>query len=208
MTSEKNLEPNSQNPEDAVKELKELKDKLFGMDEYIKRRFSELSMEINATSQQLDMAEEGLGKRFGEVLETLGAISYHGTGSTAANTGIELDAVIETTEKAANTIIDAAEKIGGILDDKDRDWSKEEDRDEALSNVGTLLQDILLACSFQDLTGQRIRKALDSIKEIEDDLVATFEQMGVHYDVQEHVQKEVQEAQHSSQDDIDALFSE
>ena len=202
-----NEDNDNQEEAGAIEELRALKQKLGDMDEFIKRRFSELSMEINATSQQLDMAEEGLGHRFGEVLETLGAISYHGTGKTAANTGVELDAVIETTEKAANTILDAAEKISAVIDKGKTDWDSTETRDQALNDVNMYLQDILMACSFQDLTGQRIRKALDSIKGIEDELSTAFEQMGVKYDVSEKFE-ELDNVSQATQDDIDALFSD
>ena len=70
------------------------------------RRFDEISMEINATSQQIDMNEDGMGKRFSEILEILGAINYLGKGESAANTGVELQSVISDTENAANTILD------------------------------------------------------------------------------------------------------
>lgn len=209
MSEEQKFSEDNDNQDEAsaIEELRFLKQKLVDMDEFITRRFSELSMEINATSQQLDMAEEGLGHSFGEVLETLSAISYHGTGQTAANTGVELDAVIETTEKAANTILDAAEKIGTLIDKEQVDWNNGEARDQALNDVNMYLQDILMACSFQDLTGQRIRKALDSIKGIEDELSTAFEQMGVKYDVAEKFE-ELENVSQATQDDIDALFSD
>lgn len=55
----------------------------------------------------------------------------------------ELDAAVETMEEAANTIMDAAEKalVNGS--------------DEAMQNT---LMEIITACNFQDLSGQRIRK--------------------------------------------------
>lgn len=90
--------------------------------QFMSRRFDELSMEINATSQQIDMTEEGLGKRFSEILEILGAISYNGQGLTPANTGVELEAVIEDTEKAANTILDAADRIVERIE-HDEEWN-------------------------------------------------------------------------------------
>ena len=75
-----------------------MKEQMDGMERFVRRRFDELSMEINATSQQLDMAEEGLAGRFSEVLSVISAISFSGNGLTAANTGVELEAVITDTE--------------------------------------------------------------------------------------------------------------
>lgn len=57
-----------------------MKEQLDGMERFVRRRFDEISMEINATSQQLDMAEEGLGSRFSEILNSLSAISFQGAG--------------------------------------------------------------------------------------------------------------------------------
>ena len=195
------------NPDQAVQELKALKAQLSTLETYLARRFAELSMEINATSQQLDMAEEGIGRRFGEVLQTLGSISYSGDGSSPANAGVELDAVIETTEKAANTILDAAEKIVYTLGDGKIDWDNAPARQEALSDIGHNVQDILVACSFQDLTGQRIRKTLESIKNIEEDLVTTFGELGVDI-TRGKTDYEPKADAHASQDDIDALFAD
>ena len=64
------------------------------METFIKRRFDEISMEINATSQQIDMTEDGMAKRFGEILGVMNSISYSRDGTTPANTGVELEAVI------------------------------------------------------------------------------------------------------------------
>lgn len=43
-------------------------------------RFDEISMEINATSQEFDMNDEEHSKQFSEVLEILSAVSFNGEG--------------------------------------------------------------------------------------------------------------------------------
>lgn len=69
---------------------------------------------------------------------------------------IELDEVIQTTEKAANEIMDAADVIlanmGGVSDAK------------AAAAINDAVQNIFNACNFQDLTSQRIRKVIKTIE--------------------------------------------
>lgn len=169
---------------------------------FIARRFDELSMEINATSQQVDMAEEGIARRFGEILEILHAVSFSGDGNTPANAGVELDAVVEMTEKAANRILDAAERIGQKISDN----LDEEQRKAA--HIDEDIEEIFMACSFQDVTGQRIRQTLENLKSIEDRLGTALDKMGITVAKPEGSIENAQIVEAQSQDDIDALFGE
>lgn len=80
----------------------------------------------------------------------------------------ELEAISETTAEATNRIMDAAESIeamvsGGATADK-----------IALTAAATQIYE---ACTFQDLTGQRVRKVVTALHSIEikiDELIATF----------------------------------
>lgn len=184
-----------------------MKSQLANMERFVSRRFDEISMEINATSQQLDMAEEGLAGRFGEILNVLSAINFRGDGATAANTGVELEAVIKTTEDAATHIMDAAERISSRVSKSNLETP--ESRANFLRQTEKDIESILLACSFQDLTGQRIRKILESIQTIEDHISSTLDKLGIHTEpdpmaggIRESTENHV-----SSQNDIDALFA-
>lgn len=197
------------------------------LETFIARRFDEISMEINATSQQVDMAESGIASRFAEILEILGAINYSGGGNSAANTGVELEAVIEDTENAANVILDAADRIVEYVDEE-KDWGDEAIKEDIRQHIKNDIQEILMACTFQDLTGQRIRNTLTNLQNIEERLSSTFERLGIQVEANQdaidaHVhkaanQKEIDnllnsESSSSSEDDgtsdqgdIDALF--
>lgn len=179
-------------------------EKLSTIEQFIARRFDEISMEINATSQQVDMAEEGIIKRFAEILEILKAVSYAGDGSTAANAGVELDAVVEMTEKAANRILDAADHLTRRIEEE-KNFSQDEGRKQAFEEMSRDVEEIYMACSFQDITGQRIRKTLENLRIIEDRLGSALDKMGIAIEVNAEDHVAIKDKL-STQDDIDSFF--
>jgi len=70
----------------------------------------------------------------------------------------ELGAIVSATENATNEIMEAAEGIEAVAEKLD------EEQSEALVGATTRIYE---ACSFQDITGQRIRKVVTALKEIE-----------------------------------------
>lgn len=114
--------------------------------------------------------------------------------------------VIEETEKAANTTMDAveecmpiAETLAGRIDVVLPDWKKLMSRqiefgefkrlchdiDKLLTEAGDessrltqLLTEVLMAQGYQDLTGQVIRKVIELVKEVEDSLVNMLTMFG------------------------------
>ena len=80
----------------------------------------------------------------------------------------ELDAVVSATEEATNAIMEAAETIEEVAERLDDELA------DALSHATTKIYE---ACSFQDITGQRIGKVVGALREIEirvDAIVTTF----------------------------------
>ena len=71
----------------------------------------------------------------------------------------ELDAIVGATETATNCIMDAVERIEAVTPLVDAEVA------ERLGDVTTAIYE---ACSFQDLTGQRITKVVRLLKVIED----------------------------------------
>ena len=178
-----------------------LSTQLAAIERFVSRRFDEISMEINATSQQVDMAEEGIINKFSDILEVLKAISFSGDGKTPANAGVELDAVVDITEDATNRILDAASRTNAAIEGTD--WTNEEQRQQKLTDIANAMDDITIACSFQDITGQRIRTTLENLREIEDRLNNALEKMGIVVEVADPAKTPDDT---SSQGDIDALF--
>ena len=81
----------------------------------------------------------------------------------------ELDAVIEATEVATNSIMEAAEMIEGVA---------EEVTDEQADILSQAVTQIYEACSFQDITGQRIHKVVGALIEIERKVETVVEKFG------------------------------
>jgi chemotaxis protein CheZ len=70
----------------------------------------------------------------------------------------ELGSVVKATASATHTIMAAAEEILGAEEDCPHAYR---------STVETKLLEIFEACSFQDITGQRIAKVLDALTQVE-----------------------------------------
>lgn len=126
---------------------------------FVDRRIAELSAEIASSVQLMGMGEEAITARIAEVHAQIARlIAIPATG--ARNSGIELEAVVQATEAAADTILEAAEAIQSWLDHGARE-------PEAIAALTERVNAIFQACSFQDLTGQRIRRAIRQLQQVE-----------------------------------------
>lgn len=84
----------------------------------------------------------------------------------------ELDAIVQATEQATGAIMDATEVIEDVA------LKLDPEANDALQQAVTSIYE---ACSFQDITGQRITKIVRMLKSIEarvDALVAAFDPQG------------------------------
>lgn len=186
----------------------QMDDKIEALRAFIARRFDEISMEIDATSQLMDMAQDGMTERFGGILNALKAVTFSGDGSTPHNVGMELDAVVRTTEEAANTIMDAADQVSKIVDSEAIDWADDMQRESALERIRLQADTIVMACSFQDITGQRIRMTLANIADAQEQLSSTLGALGVDVKkvTEDNKKSDDFTTPTNSQSDIDALF--
>ncbi len=123
------------------------------------RRIAELSAEIHATVQLFDFGESNLSGQLAIIQEQV-AVMVAMPAAATRNSGLELEAVVQATEAAANQIMEAAEAIG--------DWLRDGARDVASIEIVALrLNSIFEACTFQDVTGQRIRRAIQHLQHVE-----------------------------------------
>jgi chemotaxis protein CheZ len=126
---------------------------------FVDRRIAELSAEVHATVQLVDFSETNLSGQLARIHEQIANVVAVPAAATR-NSGLELEAVVQATEAAANKIMEAAEAIG--------DWLRDGGRDpEALEAVAEKVNTIFEACTFQDVTGQRIRRAIEHLQHVE-----------------------------------------
>lgn len=94
-------------------------------------------------------------------LNTPGAPDHFGSMSE------QLDAIVNATEGATNTIMESVEGIDGLMND-----ARAATQDPALQSVFDQVTDkvnmVFEACSFQDITGQRVTKVVNSLKFVEE----------------------------------------
>lgn len=82
----------------------------------------------------------------------------------------ELDAIVQATEDATNRIMSAAEVVERVAGDLDGARSTE------LTDVVTAIYE---ACSFQDITGQRVKKVVRALQHIESVVGAMVSRFGL-----------------------------
>ena len=126
---------------------------------FVDRRIAELSAELHATVQLMDYSEANLSGQLTRVHEQIVGLIAAPAAATR-NSGLELEAVVQATETAANQIMEAAEAIG--------DWLASGNREPgSVQAVAERINAIFEACTFQDLTGQRIRRAIEHLQKVE-----------------------------------------
>jgi chemotaxis protein CheZ len=128
----------------------------------------------------------------------------------------ELDAIVDATADATNNIMDATEIVEGVMGELEAEHS------DKLMDATTKIYE---ACTFQDITGQRITKVVTALKHIEEKIDALVDAFGSEIekfkaenpDPDADVPKEITdedllegpqlEGEGRSQEDIDALLA-
>lgn len=90
--------------------------------------------------------------------------------SSFPRAGMELDAIVKSTEEATDTIMNSAETIMELMGD---DIADNQDK------INEAVMEIFEACSFQDITGQRISKVVNALSHIEGRVLELRNLMGV-----------------------------
>ena len=132
----------------------------------------------------------------------------------------ELDAIVLDTETATNKILAGNEKIEAAINKLNTTHHDDPDVQAMTEDVAFNVIEILEACNFQDITGQRITKVVNTLRYIEDRILAMISIWGVDAfaDLPVEVGDDGREGDDAlmngpalqnegiSQDDIDALF--
>ncbi len=142
-------------------------------------------------------------------------------GAEMAKVNGELGAVVGGTEQATQQILEAAESIDQAASALAKVDSVDQQKRLA-DDIQERVISIFEACNFQDLTGQRISKVMNTMKFIEQHINAMMDIWGGVDAIKAHVPAPVDsrgedekllngpklngDVGHASQDDIDALF--
>ncbi|MCF8479821.1 MAG: protein phosphatase CheZ [Rhodospirillum sp.] len=132
-----------------AEELRVKKERDFGEIRLLKIELNALAHSIETTKKEISllMAQSDEGDRL----------------TTVTN---ELDAVVSATERATDSILDQVEVIGNLTSQ-----IQAQEKDSFIRQLADEIQEstmgIFEACNFQDLTGQRITKVVNTMKYVE-----------------------------------------
>jgi chemotaxis protein CheZ len=142
-------------------------------------------------------------------------------GPEMARVNDELDAIVSGTEHATDRILEAAEFIDDAAT-KLGDLIGNQPHRALAQDIQDRVTQLFEACNFQDLTGQRIAKVVETLRFIETHIVRMIEIWGgmeTFADIEPEIIPVIHsehrltagpkldgELGHASQDDIDALF--
>lgn len=114
----------------------------------------------------------GLFSSMQEFRSELAAIRHPNTDSDRFDTmSDQLDAIVDATEEATNAILGTVEEVSQAIDDRRKDLEAA-GLGDWIGEVEQKFQSIFEACSFQDITGQRITKIVGELKFIDERLNA------------------------------------
>ena len=114
-----------------------------------------------------------LGRIIESAKEEIAALKTHGSsGADVSTASDELDAVVTHTAEATNAILEACELLDATADSPTGP-------DPAVVQDATMR--IYEACSFQDITGQRITKVVNTLKAVEAKVMVIVETFGLHH---------------------------
>ena len=178
-------------------------------------------MAIAATDERLHTELDNLIHYVDRLrLELANITRKKGDRSDFENMSDQLDALIKNTEEASYEILKSSEEILETVD-KLREENSEEDRNKLCDLITASATNTLQACSFQDITGQRVTKILKSVQFVEDRVntmaeiygESSINNLGLEISAKEVPEGEVpmegpamKQEEAISQDDIDALF--
>ena len=167
---------------------------------------------------ELDLIHDAISRTKREIAVLHGK-SFNGEEMARVNG--ELGAVVGGTEEATQQILEAAESIDQAASALMKVNSPDQ-RKLLSEEIQERVVSIFEACNFQDLTGQRIKKVMTTMKFIENHITVMMEIWGGIDAIKSHAPPIVDiregdqrllngpklagETGHASQDDIDALF--
>jgi chemotaxis protein CheZ len=122
----------------------------------------------------------GIASRIEQTKREIGALKHPlAREDKLSSASMELSAVVAQTEEATSRIFDGVERIEEIAREV-RALQIDDFANQRVSEISDLCTGIIEACSFQDLTGQRINKVVRTLAFIEERVQKMLEIWGTH----------------------------
>lgn len=133
---------------------------------FIDRRVAEVSSEVSASIQFMEMNEENFNAKILSLKSDLNEVlsSNH---SDLSNGGLELDFIAKVTASAANNIMDKLESLETVLEDVSLDVQLKQ-------KIQHIVMGIYSDCEFQDLVGQRVSRIKEKISDFDEVVSSKF----------------------------------
>lgn len=145
----------------SVAQLAALAARLEAMHTLTIERIKEVRADVAGSAELHDMTSTEVLDKIGDLLSQ---VTARPSIDDVGGPGQEIEAVIRLNAEAANRIMDAAEHISECIDTES---VPSEIRFAVLDHVTAIFE----ACGFQDLTGQRIQRALKTLRSIEESML-------------------------------------
>ena len=171
--------------------------------------------------RQLKSDTDAIHLALNRTKQEIAALHVNAFGPPPARMTRELDAVVESAERATQQILGAAEDIEDAANTLSASLQRQQEQALALDIQDNVLR-IFEACNFQDLTGQRIASVLRTLKFVEERIAHMIEIWGgidafrtyaataereIDRNKMLHGPKLDGAEGHVSQDDVDAIFA-
>jgi chemotaxis protein CheZ len=175
-------------------------------------------MSAEMEAEQLKSELFGLFKYVQRVREEIAAMARPADEDYQFTTmGEQLDIIVKATEEATHTIMGVVEKNDALIE-KLQGMLADDEAKSLLDEIVNNNMQVIQACSFQDLTGQRVNKVIKSLSYVETRVNNLADVWGkdelAKVEVQAEEKSEDEKLLHGpqdpgrgiSQDEIDALF--
>lgn len=138
--------------------------------------------DLNTLKSETDSIHRAISRTMEELASLhFGAFSEGGEGRASR----ELDAVVHSTERATQQILEATEAIDEAANTLSA--SLRQNQEQALAgDIRDHAVRIFEACNFQDLSGQRIGKVLATLKFVEERVARMLEIWGGHQAIKDY----------------------
>ncbi|CAA7624937.1 protein phosphatase CheZ [Magnetospirillum sp. SS-4] len=110
----------------------------------------------------------GLFGHLQKIRKELAALNPPGSTDHFGGMSEQLDEIVNATETATNTIMESMESIDGLMGEARAAAGDNPALAEVFDKVTDKVNMVFEACSFQDITGQRISKVVNSLKFVEE----------------------------------------